>query len=44
MSSAYYCKRCGEIEYEYNGNEEYNQYGCKYCYDLPFGSFTKEVQ
>jgi site-specific DNA-methyltransferase (adenine-specific) len=32
MSSAYYCKRCGEIEYEYNGNEEYNQYGCKYCW------------
>jgi hypothetical protein len=44
MVSTYYCKRCGKIEYYYHGNEDYSQYGCKYCFDLPFGFFRKEVQ
>ena len=44
MNDSYYCKRCGEIEYKWNSGKEYFQYGCKYCYDLAYGSFTKEVQ
>lgn len=43
MPTFYYCKRCGETESNFNGNEEFFQYGCKFCYDLPFGSFIKEV-
>jgi hypothetical protein len=44
MNDFYYCKRCGKIEYKWNEGKEYFQYGCKFCYHLPFGSFTKEVQ
>jgi DNA-directed RNA polymerase subunit RPC12/RpoP len=37
-----YCSRCGETISDYFGDEEYFEYGCKYCFDLPFGSFLKE--
>lgn len=42
MPTIIYCSRCSETISDYFGDEEYFEYGCKYCFDLPFGSFLKE--
>lgn len=43
MVSNIYCSRCGETIADYHGDDEYFEYGCKYCIDLPWGSFLKEL-
>lgn len=43
MVSHIYCLRCGETIANYHGDDEYFEYGCKYCIDLPWGSFLKEL-
>lgn len=42
MVSHIHCFRCGETVVNYHGDDEDFDYGCKYCIDLPWGSFLKE--
>jgi hypothetical protein len=43
MVSLIHCFRCGETITNYHGDGEDYDYGCKYCIDLPWGSFLKEL-